>query len=990
MPRTTGAAPSGCKVRRRRSFHCRIRRLFGFSSAVSQAIITVAHNGYTVAYLNGNEVGQEEWRCRQQVDVSWCSTTRELDSSVFRLGANKNLLAFVHSATSDGTASWWKVRLTVWLSDGSRQEIITDNSTAPLWRAGVPSYRAQGFQGMTGLSTTWDQGYEASQLGWNSEVAFNESRASAYNPLRSWKACAPVIGSGGRCAISVPESHNAILSCGNSTITSVVFASFGTPVGSCGGFEVGQCDDVNSTAVVTKLCVGQTNCTIFVSTGTFGGDPCLNTPKQLSAEVTCSGPPPQPLPFDFPVRSNSVPTRVISTWKPTTVFRAQQDIFTYNLTQNIAGWCAVSLPPLASSPQLNGTTLLFQFGERIYNNNGSTWQMYYWPFVFWQNFSIVLDGTIQPVIFNLTLTQFVFQYITVSWPESIMGGPPPLNLLECYQVASDVPRRGHFTSSNSLVNAISVMHYHTIINSNQDQPLSDPERDNINWLGDAHLAADSAMAFLDGGAFYERTLAVIKDVEAHCERLGPYPNGLYTIPYIVPTTNTGFINQPCDNWFGGAVSGYEWDVGYMWFADLIYRHYNDTRVLSRYYDGMVRLQNSLMQYSPNGLYTAAIFGDWANQALGITTDVCVCGYFTNQWHYINSTQPCTCQGTTAPNQIAGGWNVGFYWIYAADALYRFANALGKDSDAQKWFQLAEQARATYAASFVTQNPTSGQWFIHGGGECEECMGAQAMALQLATVAGGAVMDDKVTQSVCQQLINQLAIKKNHLDTGVLSTKFLLPALAQSCGEWDLAFTVLTQTTVPSWGFTLSLGMTTITEQWWETGTPEITGGALNHPMFATAAAWFFSGLAGLDLVGAMQSTADSPFSVTPVMPAQLAEAAASIDTARGHLACSWRQTIDAANRLPLHVNVTLPVGTSAVLTLPFPGGYSTNVVVSEAATGRAVWQRDGFVQGASPGVTYVERKDPSWPNRWFALDILLAAGSYEFTVVSLSETMAIG
>ena len=70
---------------------------------------------------------------------------------------------------------------------------------------------------------------------------------------------------------------------------------------------------------------------------------------------------------------------------------------------------------------------------------------------------------------------------------------------------------------------------------------------------------------------------------------------------------------------------------------------------------------------------------------------------------------------------------------------------------------------------------------------------------------------------------------------MLSTKVLLPALARSCGAWDAAYALATQTGVPSYGYWHSLGITTTCEQWWETGTPEVTGGALNHPMFATFA-----------------------------------------------------------------------------------------------------------------------------------------------------------
>ena len=61
------------------------------------------------------------------------------------------------------------------------------------------------------------------------------------------------------CA-EVPENMKANIGCAvGEVISSVDFASFGTPVGSCaGGFvHTAQCDSNHSVAVVTAACVGQ-------------------------------------------------------------------------------------------------------------------------------------------------------------------------------------------------------------------------------------------------------------------------------------------------------------------------------------------------------------------------------------------------------------------------------------------------------------------------------------------------------------------------------------------------------------------------------------------------------------------------------------------------------------------------------------------------------------------------------------------------------------
>ncbi|XP_023918924.1 beta-galactosidase 8 [Quercus suber] len=70
-------------------------------------------------------------------------------------------------------------------------------------------------------------------------------------------------------------------------ISSIKFASFGTPDGSCGSFGHGQCSSSNALAVVQKACVGSKSCRVGVSINTFG-DPCKGVTKSLAVEASCT------------------------------------------------------------------------------------------------------------------------------------------------------------------------------------------------------------------------------------------------------------------------------------------------------------------------------------------------------------------------------------------------------------------------------------------------------------------------------------------------------------------------------------------------------------------------------------------------------------------------------------------------------------------------------------------------------------------------------
>ncbi|RZC00781.1 beta-galactosidase 1-like [Glycine soja] len=83
-----------------------------------------------------------------------------------------------------------------------------------------------------------------------------------------------------------PKAH---LSCGpGQKISSIKFASFGTPVGSCGNYREGSCHAHKSYDAFQKNCVGQSWCTVTVSPEIFGGDPCPSVMKKLSVEAICT------------------------------------------------------------------------------------------------------------------------------------------------------------------------------------------------------------------------------------------------------------------------------------------------------------------------------------------------------------------------------------------------------------------------------------------------------------------------------------------------------------------------------------------------------------------------------------------------------------------------------------------------------------------------------------------------------------------------------
>lgn len=181
-------------------------------------------------------------------------------------------------------------------------------------------------------------------------------------------------------------------------------------------------------------------------------------------------------------------------------------------------------------------------------------------------------------------------------------------------------------------------------------------------------------------------------------------------------------------------------------------------------------------------------------------------------------------------------------------------------------------------------------------------------------------------AVYGNLIADIRGRGNHLNTGAIGTKMLLPVLTTH-GDIDLAYTIATQTTYPSWGYWVSQGATTSWETWSHTGPQQ----SLDHAFLGTINDWLYHDLAGI-------SAAAPGFTkvlIRPAPPAGLEHVAASVDTARGLVASSWRRTGN-----DLELTVEIPGNTTAQVDVPVRAGGS--VRVSDATGARQLRTGGGY------------------------------------------------
>ncbi|KAH9321651.1 hypothetical protein KI387_016290, partial [Taxus chinensis] len=131
-----------------------------------------------------------------------------------------------------------------------------------------------------------DQGGDPTQISFKTRTVKNLcARVSQTDlpPVDSWKSSAKIRSEGIELK---PELHLQCPSSGQ-IISSIKFASFGTPSGECGSYTHGDCKTNNAISIVDQACIGHESCSVEVSEERFG-DPCTGTTKTLVVEAICT------------------------------------------------------------------------------------------------------------------------------------------------------------------------------------------------------------------------------------------------------------------------------------------------------------------------------------------------------------------------------------------------------------------------------------------------------------------------------------------------------------------------------------------------------------------------------------------------------------------------------------------------------------------------------------------------------------------------------
>ena len=230
-----------------------------------------------------------------------------------------------------------------------------------------------------------------------------------------------------------------------------------------------------------------------------------------------------------------------------------------------------------------------------------------------------------------------------------------------------------------------------------------------------------------------------------------------------------------------------------------------------------------------------------------------------------------------------------YTKRSCDNLSHMARILGKDEDAAHYAALSAKIKAAYDKYLAGPDGT-----IQTG---HQAAYIRALALDMVS--------EEKKPLVIAQLKKELERADYHLNTGFLSTVYLLPTLCDN-GLVDEAFRILEQTTAPGWLHPITLGATTMLENW---NGMDVFRDSFNHYSFGAVCQFLFEYVAGI------RPTFDAPgfreFELKPILGGNLTWAEGSYKTRYGTIRSRWERE---GKRFVY--TCTVPDGTTARLTLP--------------------------------------------------------------------------
>jgi alpha-L-rhamnosidase len=510
----------------------------------------------------------------------------------------------------------------------------------------------------------------------------------------------------------------------------------------------------------------------------------------------------------------------------------------------IAGWVRLRLPRAG-----RGDTVTIRYGERLRPDGlpNADDEKHYFADGF-QTDEVVLDGTAGE--WEPRFSYKGFRHVSIEgWP--VPGGPTPDDVTACV-VRTDAARTATFTVDDPLLQWMHDATVRTMENNLHGYPTDTPKYEKNGWTGDAAVGADMFLTDLDAAPVLTKW---VQDL-AETVRPGSPPD------LIAPNAGVFGVDTRAPVWHSALVT-VPWDL---------YRHTGDASVLARHWEVIAGYARFEFGRSPGGI-ADTILGDWV--------------------------APGTDPGGGNPPEDSRVPATAFL-VRILDVTAAIGRVLGEDV---AWAEDAAAAvREAFRREFVDADTSGAR--APGGAHAPVVRGPADEGFRqshhVLALAFDLLEDPTLRQRAADALAADVRARGDHLDTGAIGTKWLLPVLTDT-GHADVAMAVARQTTPPSWGAWWRAGATSTFEHW------DLAARSHGHYFLGTVDDWLTGWVAGI------RPTAPgwAAFEVAPAVTSWVGRASCAVRTPFGRAAVAWRVADDVVT-----LEVEVPFGARATVRTP--------------------------------------------------------------------------
>lgn len=581
------------------------------------------------------------------------------------------------------------------------------------------------------------------------------------------------------------------------------------------------------------------------------------------------------------------PIRVERTISDPVMTESKPGVYIYDFKQNLAGVESLRVTGPA------GTDVQVRTGETL-NPDGTLYTENLRTAKATDHFILSGEGT-EVLIPHFTFHGF--RYIEVT---GLKTAPAP-GEVSVLVLHTDFPFTAKLTTGSRMVNKL----WSNILWGQRSNfvglPTDCPQRDErLGWMADAQVFWRAASYNADLDSFTRKFAADQRGTQVGTPYYGIIAPGTARIaPGVAAAWSDAGVIIPWTSWL----------------------QTGDTSVIDENWAAMRKYVDAIDTTNPDGIWhndSGIPFGDWLS-----------------------------LEGRTQEDLVATA-----YWAYDVNMLREMAHATGRTEAEQHYAQLEAKIRGAFQKKFVHEGA-----YIPGADYSPSPFGdidnpnAKPKGGDTQTTYVLALHMNLLPEAMREEGAGRLVrkIEENHglLGTGFVGTPYLLEELTKT-GHTKLAYDLLLNTRMPSWGYQVEHGATTTWERWngdKKMDDPQMN--SLNHYAYGAVADWMYRYAAGVDA-----SPLDAGFHTVllhPVFDARLSPLKFEYESSYGEIESGWTM-----KGKTVEWNVTLPANTTGRLE------------VDAEDAGR--WDVDGVRLSESPLAKRV--------NGGFEL----AAGSYRFDV----------